>query len=91
MQKRHQRWIALGTASAIVFASLGSVAAIRDHAQPQTTPAKVQRVAPILVPTAMDHAKAKRLAREATLTELQRLDELQTRLGVYRPWGKAGE
>lgn len=91
MQKRHQRWIALGTASAIVFASLGSMAAIRDHGEPQAKPAKAERVAPILVPTAMDHAKANRLAREATLTELQRLDELQAQLGVYRPWGKAVE
>lgn len=91
MQKRHQRWIALGTTSVIVFASLGSVAAIRDHGQPQTTPAKLERVAPILVPTAIEHARANHLAREATLTELQRLDELQAQLGVYWPWKKAVE
>ncbi len=91
MQKRHQRWTALLAASGILFASLGSLAAIRDHSQTKAAPAKVQRVAPILIPTAMEHAVSERLVRAATQAEIGRLEALQEQLGVYRPWKKAGE
>ena len=92
MQKRHQRWTALLlAASGNLFASLGSLAAIRDHRQPKAAPAKVQRVAPILIPTAMEHAASERLARAGTQAEIRRLEALQEQLGVYRPWKQAGE